>query len=130
MVNAGDSTWFGLLSMNRETLDDPAIETFVFSVIVGLSVADTSARAIANLGFEKVLFERPVHIGDTLYAESEVLEIRPSESKPDRGIVYIETRGFNQRRERVLTPPPPLPGPARYSEFMIIPSPLIHLLFT
>ena len=102
-VNAGDSTWFGLLSMNRETVDDPAIETFVFSVIVGLSVADTSARAIANLGFEKVLFERPVHIGDTLSAESEVLEIRPSESKPDRGIVYIETRGFNQRRERVLT---------------------------
>lgn len=102
-VNAGDSTWFGLLSMNRQTTDDPVIETFVFSVVVGLSVADTSARAIANLGFEKVVFQAPVHVGDTIYAESEVLEIRESQSKPDRGTVYIETRGFNQRAEPILT---------------------------
>jgi len=110
-----DNTWFALLSMNQNPLyiDDhyareqaaagrPVIDTLVFSLTVGISVADTSGRAIANLGFESVLFERPLFTGDSLYAESEVLEKRESASKPDRGVVSIETRGFNQRRERVI----------------------------
>ena len=110
-----DNTWFALLSMNQNPLyiDDhyaraqaaagrPVIDTLVFSLTVGISVADTSGRAIANLGFESVLFERPLFTGDSLYAESEVLEKRASQSKPDRGVVSIETRGFNQRRERVI----------------------------
>jgi itaconyl-CoA hydratase len=80
----------------------PIADTLIFSVIVGLSVADTSGRAIANLGFERVVFEAAVFTGDTLYAESQVLELRESESKPGRGTVAIETRGFNQRRERVM----------------------------
>jgi acyl dehydratase len=66
-----------------------------------MSVADTSGQAIANLGFERVTFERPAFAGDTLYAESEVLEKRASSSKPDRGVIYIETRAFNQNRERI-----------------------------
>ena len=70
---------------------------------IALSVADTSGRAIANLEYEHIRHDAPVFLGDTLYAESEVLEIRESNSKPDRGVVYIETRGFNQRHERVLT---------------------------
>jgi acyl dehydratase len=49
-----------------------------------------------------VVFERPLFPGDSLYAESEVLEKRESESKPDRGIVAIETRGYNQNRERII----------------------------
>ncbi len=109
-----DNTWFALLSMNQNPLyiDEhyargqgtgrPVIDTLVFSLTVGISVADTSGRAIANLGFESVLFERPLFTGDSLYAESEVLEKRESASKPDRGVISIETRGFNQRRERVI----------------------------
>jgi acyl dehydratase len=65
-------------------------------------VADTSGRTIANLGFDRVTFERPLYPGDSLYAESEVLDLRESASKPDRGIVHVETRGFNQRGERVI----------------------------
>jgi acyl dehydratase len=79
------------------------VGTYVLSLIVGMSVADTSGRAIANLEYENIRHNAPVFLGDTLYGESEVLEIRESNSKPDRGVVYIETRGFNQRHERVLT---------------------------
>jgi len=110
-----DNTWFALLSMSQHPLyidrhyayqqnvaAQPVIETLVFSLLVGISVSDTSGKAIANLGFESVKFEAPLLVGDSLYAESEVLEKRESASKPDRGIVAIETRGFNQRRERIV----------------------------
>jgi acyl dehydratase len=80
----------------------PVIDTLVFSLAVGMSVADTSGKTIANLGYESVVFERPLFPGDSLYAESEVIDIRESASKPDRGIVAIETRGFNQNRERII----------------------------
>jgi acyl dehydratase len=78
------------------------IDTLVFSLAVGMSVADTSGKTIANLGYESIVFERPLFPGDSLYAESEVLEKRESASKPDRGVVTIETRAYNQNRERVL----------------------------
>lgn len=110
-----DSTWFSLLSMSQHPLHvdanlarekgfdaRPVAEAFLFSLVVGMTVADMSGKAIANLEFERVVFERRVFAGDTLYAESEVLETRLSASKPDRGIVYIETRAFNQNRERVV----------------------------
>jgi len=110
-----DNTMFALLSMNQNPLfiDEhyarsqplgrcPVVDSLVFSLIVGMSVADTSGQAIANLGYEIVTFERPVFPGDSLYAESEVLEKRESASKPDRGSVAVETRGFNQKQERVL----------------------------
>jgi len=61
------------------------IDTLVFSLAVGMSVADMTGKAIANLGYENVTFERPLFPGDWLYAESEVLEKRESGSKPDRG---------------------------------------------
>jgi len=67
-----------------------------------MSVSDTSGQAIANLEYEIVTFDRPMFPGDSLYAESEGLEKRESSSKPDRGIVAIETRGFNQNREHVI----------------------------
>ncbi len=110
-----DNTWFALLSMNQHPLfidqhfaslqpdgRRPVIDSLVFSLAVGMSVADTSGKTIANLGYESVVFERPLFPGDSLYAESEVLELRDSSSKPDRGIVAIETRGFNHNRERVI----------------------------
>jgi acyl dehydratase len=114
-VNDYDSVWFSLLSMNQHPLyvDEPfarkrgferrpAAESFVFSLVVGMSVRDTSGKAIANLGFERVVFEKRVFAGDTLRAESEVLEARESASKQDRGLVRIETRAFNQNGERVI----------------------------
>ena len=75
----------------------------VVSLVVGMSVRDTSGKAIANLEYERITHDGPVFQGDTIYAESEVLEVRESRSRPDRGIVYIESRGFNQRGEKVLT---------------------------
>jgi acyl dehydratase len=110
-----DNTLFALLSMNQNPLflDDeyakgqplgrrPVIDTLVFSLAVGISVADMTGKAIANLGYDIVTFERPLFPGDSLYAESEVLEKRESGSKPDRGIVAIETRAYNQHKERIV----------------------------
>ncbi|MBM3948777.1 MAG: MaoC family dehydratase [SAR202 cluster bacterium] len=75
----------------------------VMALVVGMSVPDTSGKAVANLEYEKVTHEGPVFQGDTIYGESEILEVRPTRSRPDRGIVYIESRGYNQRGEKVLT---------------------------
>lgn len=109
-ITEHDNTWFALMSMNHNPRfidrhvapECPVVDTLVFSLAVGMSVADTSGKTIANLGFEFAKFETQLHVGDSLYAETEVLEKRESESKPDRGIVYVETRAFNQRGERVL----------------------------
>jgi acyl dehydratase len=109
-ITEHDNAWFALLSMNHNPMfidhhhapQRPVIEGLVFSLAVGMSVGDTSGKTIANLGYETVVFERTLYVGDSLYAETEILEKRESESKPDRGIVYIETRAFNQRGERVL----------------------------
>jgi acyl dehydratase len=78
------------------------VGTLVFSLVVGLTVNDISGKAIANLDYEKIEHLLPVFIGDTLYAESAVLSIRRSESKPDRGVLYVETRGINQDGETVI----------------------------
>lgn len=79
------------------------VGTFVFSLIVGITVIDVSGKAIANLNYEKVEHIRPVFIGDTLRAETEILGVRESKTKKDRGIVYVETRAYNQKNELVLT---------------------------
>ena len=68
-----------------------------------MSVADVSGRCIANLEYESIKHLAPTFHGDTIYAETEVLDCRESESKPDRGVVYVETRARNQRGEVVLT---------------------------
>src|SRR5215217_1997928 len=71
------------------------------SLVVGLSVPDTSENATANLSWEGISLPNPVFVGDTLWAESEVLERRESRSRPTVGIVGVRTRGINQRREVV-----------------------------
>src|SRR6185295_9210404 len=71
-------------------------------LVGGLSVADTSENAAANLGWTDVKLPKPVFVGDTLWAESEVLDKRESQSNPSVGIVAIRTRGINQRREVVI----------------------------
>ena len=111
-----DNHLFSLLTMNDNPLhtDEHLMKghqhgkvlvngCLVLSLVVGMSVRDTSGKAIANLEYERITHDGPVFHGDTIYGESEVLEVRESKSKPDRGIVYIESRGFNQDGEKVLT---------------------------
>ncbi len=76
--------------------------TFTFALMVGLSVGDTTlGTLIANLGYDKLVMPKPVFIGDTLRAETEVEELKPSKSRPGAGIVTFRHRLFNQRGEVV-----------------------------
>src|SRR3970040_654502 len=71
--------------------------TFTFSLMVGLSVADTTmGTLIANLGYDKLIMPRPVHLGDTLHAVTEVVEVRGSKSRPEAGIVTFRHELLNQ----------------------------------
>jgi len=109
-----DNTWFALLTMNKHPIHCDAeyakhsefgkplvVSTLTLSVLVGMSVSDTSQKAIANLGWEKITLPKPVFAGDTLYAESIVISKRESKSRPDQGIVTIKTIGRNQHKEIV-----------------------------
>lgn len=78
------------------------VGTLVFSVVVGMTVPDISGKAIANLGYENVEHLAPVFVGDTIYAKTKVLSKKTSNTKPDRGIVEVETTAYNQRNEEVL----------------------------
>ncbi|MQG39265.1 MAG: MaoC family dehydratase [SAR202 cluster bacterium] len=115
-VTESDNHTFCLLTMNDNPLHTDenymqshqhgkilVVGTLVFSLVVGMSVKDTSGKAIANLEYESIKHDAPVFQGDTIYAESEILDLRDSKSKSDRGIVYIETRAFNQNKQKVLT---------------------------
>jgi acyl dehydratase len=115
-IRDADDTWFSLLTMNTNPLhfdEHYASRTqhgrclvngvLVFAVAVGMSVADMSLNAIANLEYESVKHLAPSFHGDTLYAESKVIEKSESRSRPDRGVLYVETRCWNQRDETVLT---------------------------
>jgi len=66
------------------------------AIVLGMTVNDVSAKAIANLGWKEIKLVAPVFCGDTLYAESEVLEVRESKSRPTQGIVTTRTRGYKQ----------------------------------
>ena len=108
-ITQSDNTWFTLLTMNTHPLHfdeeyGKATEfgkilvnsTFTVSVMVGMSVSDVSQKAIANLGWTDIVLPHPLFVGDTLYAESKVLEKRLSESRDNCGIVTVETTGTNQ----------------------------------
>lgn len=89
------STEFGRIVVNG---------LFTFSLMVGLSVGDTTlGTLVANLGYDKVAMPKPVFVGDTLRAETEVVELRESKSRPDAGIVVFAHRMLNQRDEVVCT---------------------------
>ena len=79
------------------------VGSFVYALLLGMSVPDISGRAIANLGAEELRHIGPVYHGDTLYGETTVLAVRPSASRPGEGILSAETTGFNQHREIVCT---------------------------
>jgi itaconyl-CoA hydratase len=114
-VTETDNVWFTLLTMNTNQIhfNQPfaertefgrplVVSTLTLAIVVGLSVADTSENAIANLGWDEIKLPNPVFAGDTLWAQSQVLSVRESRSRPHCGIVGIRTRGLNQRGEVVI----------------------------
>ncbi len=78
------------------------VGNLVYSLALGMSVPDVSGKAIANLEVESLKHTAPMFHGDTLYAETTVLDVRASGSKPDRGVVTVQTRGYNQDGVEVL----------------------------
>jgi itaconyl-CoA hydratase len=108
-VTESDNHLFTLLTLNTHPLHFDAeygkltewgrnlvVSPYTLSLLIGMSVSDLSQKTIANLGMDEVKFTAPVFAGDTLYAESEVLEVRPSQSRPGQGIVTVRTTGRNQ----------------------------------
>jgi acyl dehydratase len=108
-VTEADDHMFCLITMNHHPLHindvyasqsqqgrNVVVGPLVYSLALGMSVGDVSGKAIANLATEELSHPAPVFHGDTLFCESEVLEVRPSGSKPDRGIVKVHTRVLNQ----------------------------------
>ena len=108
-ITQQDNIWFTLLTMNTHPLHFDEVyakasefgKTIVASpltvaLLVGMSVSDVSQKAVANLGWKEIRMTHPVYPGDTLYAESEVLDKRESESRPTAGIVSVRTTGKNQ----------------------------------
>ena len=78
--------------------------TFTFALMVGISVGDTTlGTLVANLGYDEVRMPSPVFIGDTLRAETEVMALRPSKSRPGQGVVTFRHTMLNQRDETVCT---------------------------
>ena len=113
-ISEADNTWFTLLTMNTHPIHFDAeyarhtefgrplvVSTLTLAILVGMSVADVSRKAIANLGWRDIRLPKPVFPGDTLDAESTVLEMRESRSRPGEGIVTVRTIGRNQRGEVV-----------------------------
>jgi acyl dehydratase len=106
-ITETDNIWFTLLTMNTHPLhfDDayaaksefgkPLVNScLTLSIVTGMSVSDISQKAIGNLGWSAVKLTGPVFVGDTIYAESEVLSKRESQKRPTQGIVTVRTRGL------------------------------------
>ncbi|MGI9334859.1 MAG: MaoC family dehydratase [Gammaproteobacteria bacterium] len=105
-ISETDNTWFTLLTMNTHPLHfdaeyashsefgRPLVNScLTLSIVAGMSVSDLSQKAIGNLGWDKIKLTAPVYTGDTIYAESQVLDARESRSRPTQGIVTVKTTG-------------------------------------
>ncbi len=124
-VTEYDDHLFCLLTMNHHPLhldahyaaeatefgQNVVVGNYIYSLLLGMSVPDVSGKAIANLEVESLRHVAPTFHGDTIYGETTVIDVKESSSKPDRGIVYVETRGYNQDgtlvcvfRRRVMVP--------------------------
>lgn len=115
-ITESDNVFFTCLTMNPQPLHldaefakgtqfgRPLVNSLLtLGIAVGLSVGDTTlGTTVGNLGFEKVEFPKPVFHGDTLYAETEVIDKRESKSRPEWGVVTFEHRAKNQRGEIVM----------------------------
>ena len=105
-ISEADNTWFTLLTMNQHPLHFDAAyaaksefgrpvvnSALTLAIVTGMSVSDISQKAVANLGWDKIRLTAPVFAGDTVYAESEVLSMRESKSRPNHGVVTVRTTG-------------------------------------
>lgn len=123
-ITESDNTWFTLLTMNQHPLHfdkeyaaksefgKPLVNScLTLSIVAGMSVSDVSQKAIGNLGWNDIKMPNPVFVGDTLYAESEVLAIRESKSRPTQGIVTIRTTATKQDGSVIMS----------YERIMLIP---------
>jgi acyl dehydratase len=131
-VTESDDHLFCLITMNHHPLHLDAhyaetatqfgrnvvVGNLIYSLLLGMSVPDVSGRAIANLEVESLRHVAPTFHGDTIYGETTVLDKKESGSKPDRGVVTVETRGYKQDgtlvctfRRRVMVPKREYAGP-------------------
>ncbi len=114
-ITETENIWFTNLTLNTNQIhfNTPYAEStrfgkplvnsaFTLSLVTGLTVPDTSENATANLGWTDITLPKPVFVGDTLWAESEILSTRLSQSNPTVGILSLRTRGINQHREVVI----------------------------
>ena len=109
-ITEADNTWFTAVTMNTQALHLDAAwsatepfgerlvnSMFTLATLIGLSVSQlTQGTTVGNLGFSEVSFPSPMFHGDTLYAETTILDKRNSKSRPGQGIVTFEHRGYNQ----------------------------------
>lgn len=108
-ITSADNIWFTNLTLNTNPVHfdhhfasqtefrRPLVNScFTLALVTGQSVTDVSQNAMANLGWDEVRLPHPVFEGDTIYAQSEVMETRPSKSRPNVGIIRIKTTGYNQ----------------------------------
>jgi itaconyl-CoA hydratase len=114
-VTQTDNIWFTCLTLNTNQVHFNAVQSerglygqplvnsaFTLALITGMTVPDTSENAAANLAWTDIVLPKPVFEGDTLWAESLILDKRESSSRPNMGIVSMRCRGINQRREVVI----------------------------
>ncbi len=114
-VTTVDNMWFSLLTQNsapihfdhhysaQTAFGRPLVDsTFTVALVTGQSVTDVSQNVFANLGWDEIRLPNPVFEGDTIYSRSEVLETRESKSRPEVGIVTVETIGYNQEGTVVI----------------------------
>ena len=115
-ITDADNVWFTLLTMNthpahfdyafaeKTEFKKPLVcSPLTVALMVGMSVSDVSQKAVANLGWQDIKLTHPLFPGDTLYAESEVVEKRESKSRPEQGIVTVKTTGKNQNGDVICT---------------------------
>jgi itaconyl-CoA hydratase len=117
-ITETDNAWFTLLTCNTNQMhfnshlsqQNPITEGriivvsgFTVGLVLGLSVIDMSQNAVANLGWNNIKLTHPVYVGDTIYAESLCTDRRASNSRPDFGIISMQTRALNQDGATVMT---------------------------
>lgn len=117
-ISEADSTWFTQLTCNtnQNHFNAHLAESnpisggriivnsgFTVALVLGLSVIDMSQNAVANLGWTDIKLTHPVYVGDTLYAESIVLDKRESKKRPTMGIITMKTRALNQHGDEVVS---------------------------
>ena len=108
-ITDADNVWFTMLTMNtnqvhfnyhfakKTAFKKPLVNsTFTLALVAGMSVVDVSENAFANLGWGEIKLPNPLFVGDTVYADSEVLSKRESKSRSGVGIVGVRTKGYNQ----------------------------------